>query len=594
MSARGAKTESQPIWFGSAARPLSGRLHRPSGGRARGGVVVCPPVGIELSHSHYVLRRLADDLCAAGLVVLRFDYDGTGQSAGEMTDPDRLDAWRSSVREALALVRGLGVPWLAGVGLRLGATLLADVAAGEDAIDALVLWDPCLGGRSFVRESVALRHAVCRSDASDPAPSGVEILGYELGVEIAEELGALELAVAQAAPERRVVVFADPARAGNGRLARRLPESVAEWHEYVAADELVFDTGEIGYLAPRRILGQLVDWLDGAAPTATVPVAGPSERVRVAEAVVGRRPDGREIVETAVTLGAHRLAGIECAPREGVEGPVVLLVSLAAEPSIGPVRQWVELARRWAADGVRSVRFDISGVGESPTRSDLRERAVYAHEHVEEILDVAAAVSPRDPTDVVIVGVCSGAYHALAAGPRLRPRGVVAVNPILTFAMPDRPGVAPTNGPPAIPPPPGTLPPLGRGQRVRRALRERMPRPAWSLLYALGLARSPAVRLRPLNRAQVSTLLMLGPNEAEVPLRRTPGVLARLAATGAGRVEIVPGLDHSLRDRFSRERFAAATTAFLVQVIGSRSEAEAEAELDEPAPTVGAPVARPV
>ena len=86
---REPETEAEPYWFGPARAPLLGRLHRPLGGRARGGVLICPPVGIELAHSHYVLRCLARELTACGFAVLRFDYAGTGQSAGDMNDSGR-------------------------------------------------------------------------------------------------------------------------------------------------------------------------------------------------------------------------------------------------------------------------------------------------------------------------------------------------------------------------------------------------------------------------------------------------------------------------------------------------------------------------
>jgi alpha-beta hydrolase superfamily lysophospholipase len=590
MSAGGAvpappavTSEAEPLWFGPAERPLLGWLDRPADGTARGGVLICPPFGIELSHSHYTLRTLARRLRAAGFAVLRFDYDGTGQSAGEMGDPARVDAWRASVRAGLRVLRDLDLPWLGGVGLRLGATLLADVAAGGALLDGLVLWDPCQSGKAFLRESVALFNAVCPAPDATTAAAGTEILGLRLSEPLAAELRRLELPAAERLAGARVMVLADPTRIGIERLARRLPEPFAEWHEY-EAPEPVFDPGELRFDLPERLLGQITGWLDGACDAEPRPLPAPAPGPAPA-ARVGETPDGTPIVETVTSLGEHGLIGIECAPQTGAEGPAMLLVSLAAESSIGPVRQWVELSRRWAAAGIRSIRLDLSGIGESPIRPDVPERVVYAHEHVDEILGVAAALNPRDPGDVVLVGLCSGAYQVLAAGPRLHPRGVVAVNPILTFAMADRSGEIPTAGP-GIPPALGIEPPPpDRRTRWRRIIRARMPRLAWSIVYALRLAHSPAVRLRPLARERVDTLLMLGTNEAEVPLRRTPSVLADLDATGASRVSITPGFDHSLRDQASRDRFQAATTAFLGDILGRPVE---------PAESVAAEGTRPV
>ena len=84
--------------------PLFAWLHPgPSGcGHA---VVFCPPAGHEQVHAHRAWRHLAEAVAGAGLPVLRFDYHGTGDSAGTDEDPHRLAAWRQDVRDAIAWVR---------------------------------------------------------------------------------------------------------------------------------------------------------------------------------------------------------------------------------------------------------------------------------------------------------------------------------------------------------------------------------------------------------------------------------------------------------------------------------------------------------
>ena len=102
-----------------------------------GAVVICSPLGRDYLRAHYALRRTAVRLTELGFCVVRFDYDGTGDSAGEGSDPDRLEAWFSGISEALRLVRDAGVNWVALAGMRSGA-LLASVAAERDgAIDSL-------------------------------------------------------------------------------------------------------------------------------------------------------------------------------------------------------------------------------------------------------------------------------------------------------------------------------------------------------------------------------------------------------------------------------------------------------------------------
>ena len=51
--------------------------------------------------------------------------------------------------------------------------------------------------------------------------------------------------------------------------------------------------------------------------------------------------------------------------------------------------------------------------------------------------EIANAVSPDDPSDVVLVGLCSSAYQALDSAIRLHPLGVIALNPVITFQPPE-------------------------------------------------------------------------------------------------------------------------------------------------------------
>src|SRR5450631_4455798 len=51
---------AEPTWFGPIGRPLAGWIHTPDDVSARGGVLICPPVGLECSNwfrSRCGLRR---------------------------------------------------------------------------------------------------------------------------------------------------------------------------------------------------------------------------------------------------------------------------------------------------------------------------------------------------------------------------------------------------------------------------------------------------------------------------------------------------------------------------------------------------------
>jgi hypothetical protein len=121
--------------------------------------------------------------------------------------------------------------------------------------------------------------------------------------------------------------------------------------------------------------------------------------------------------ERVCTFGSHAgLAGVLCDPERqgGGLGPAVLLFNAGLDHHVGPHRLNVELARDLAARGVASLRFDLSGLGDSEARRDLRgddERAV---------LDVTEAMDfleqSRGANRFVVVALCSGVdpAHAVA------------------------------------------------------------------------------------------------------------------------------------------------------------------------------------
>src|SRR3954467_9045276 len=105
--------EHTQVWFGPGSRPLFGGVPRRAGGLARGGAVLCPPMGEEGRAAHRTFRRLAEELADAGIVALRFDYDGTGDSAGLQDAPDRVRGWVASIEAPRQYLLDLGAPTVA-------------------------------------------------------------------------------------------------------------------------------------------------------------------------------------------------------------------------------------------------------------------------------------------------------------------------------------------------------------------------------------------------------------------------------------------------------------------------------------------------
>lgn len=170
------------------------------------GIVVCNPFGQEAIRSHRLHRVLCERLVAAGFDVLRFDYFGTGDSAGEHAQGD-LASWVDDIASACDALRSRSACRdLSLFGMRLGANLALRAAMRMPvAPQAVLLWDPLLDGASYLQ---LMRQAHQRAlemafgarwsiDADLRAMHQVagqtECLGFEVTPRMREELATMSL-----------------------------------------------------------------------------------------------------------------------------------------------------------------------------------------------------------------------------------------------------------------------------------------------------------------------------------------------------------------------------------------------------------------
>ena len=205
-----------PFYFGTSRRRLFG-IFEParSGGAGTRAAVLCYPWGAEYLYAHRAMRQLAIGLSSAGLHNLRFDYFGTGDSAGEATDGD-LAGWQEDIVSAMQEIREMtGATRTTLVGMRLGATLAAVVATlRSNEVDALVLWDPVISGEEYLK-SLHVNGAAKTGRPPTPGRSelggGYEIQGFPLTDAMAPEFEALDLlALVPALPSRTLIVVSEP------------------------------------------------------------------------------------------------------------------------------------------------------------------------------------------------------------------------------------------------------------------------------------------------------------------------------------------------------------------------------------------------
>jgi pimeloyl-ACP methyl ester carboxylesterase len=260
-----------PFYFGSSDRQLFGIYEAARCAPVKGATVLCHPWGPEYIHAHRSLRKLSNMLAATGFHTLRFDYFGTGDSAGDMTEAG-LAGWEADIRTAMSeLLDITGAKQVSLVGLRLGAALAANVAVAAGAkVSSLVLWDPVLSGEEHVRELHVESPPGVKGIKPPPIRpwedgGGHDILGFPLTDQMASEMKTLDLiALASTLPARSLVVASHPLPSHDG-LRRVLDENERHQAIELIADHPPWIELPLGHplsgTAPVKVLRRIVQWL---------------------------------------------------------------------------------------------------------------------------------------------------------------------------------------------------------------------------------------------------------------------------------------------------------------------------------------------
>lgn len=258
----------QPLMFGPADAPLYGCFHAPTGPSDGTAVLICQPVGYEFIRCHRCLRNLAQRLAAKNLPVLRFDYMGCGDSAGDAEDVS-LEAWLTSVAAASKeLRRRTEVRRLVVVGLRFGATLAA-IAAAKGLLDAdrLVLWQPFITGQSSLTVSQAAheRHTTWSAKEFGELPADVppEQLGYRWSQQLMSDLQRLDLMQLPAAHSRRALIVDNAEERAFTDFARHLATGGSRVETAHVPDPGIWDAEPYLAAMPYASVERIISWISG-------------------------------------------------------------------------------------------------------------------------------------------------------------------------------------------------------------------------------------------------------------------------------------------------------------------------------------------
>ncbi len=256
----------KPFYFGTPEKPLFGIFHpSPQKLNRKLGVVICNPVGQEHIRAHRALRLLAARLNQAGFHVLRFDYYGCGDSAGE-SEEGTLEQWRQDVEHAVVeLKKNARVNQVALLGLRLGASLSWLVGSQREDVTCLMLWEPVISGAHYVQH-LLIHHEQWGIDAGLRTKStngDLEALGFPLPGSLRQSLARLNLFAAPPLRAKRVILLVNEEKPENLELRSHLAQfgSTIDYQQINGLRVWAKQAGADKGMVPLQILQALVGWL---------------------------------------------------------------------------------------------------------------------------------------------------------------------------------------------------------------------------------------------------------------------------------------------------------------------------------------------
>lgn len=263
-----AADEQRPFFFRDCPVQLYACHHRPAAAAAGfAPAVICNAVGHEYERCHKATRQLAVQIARAGADALRFDYLGTGDSAGG-GEIASLARWHADIHDAIDEIRfRTGKHRVSLMGLRVGAALAAQLAARRDDVENLVLYAPPVDADSLIQEwyEAQATHDRVQSSATT-ATATTEILGYPLTDAFRSELQTgLDLPAPSAGVRRVLLCTEQDVDAWQG-VTQRLGHNGASVTVETEDVPAIWRREPMEALVPFKLIRRILAWLkDGAS-----------------------------------------------------------------------------------------------------------------------------------------------------------------------------------------------------------------------------------------------------------------------------------------------------------------------------------------
>jgi len=254
------------LYFGSQERQLYGVYHPVEEAQVtrETGVLICPPWLNEHNLSHRALKNLATSLAKEGFPALRFDYYGTGDSAGDTGAGGPSEFAADTLAAAAELEDLAGTRDVCMIGRGLGA-LAALLAAETRPVRHLVLWEPVIRGEAYARRLARLdrRQRIIRLQPSRRAEPNT-LLGFPFPARVREAFRAADACTATPQVRGRCLIVVREQAARHDELLASLRAKGVRCELQVIDDDRVpgdVRSEDTALLASKPLVA-IVKWLE--------------------------------------------------------------------------------------------------------------------------------------------------------------------------------------------------------------------------------------------------------------------------------------------------------------------------------------------
>lgn len=375
-------------------------------------VLLVSPWGFEDMSVRGFYREIAQALAARGIASLRFDLPGTGDSLEAAADIT-LDHWLTAITQAAHETGRLsGTSKIVLLGHGLGATLALLAESRIPNLTGMALLAPVTSGRVYARETGLWWKMIAADLGLGPdytETGALTIAGMIMPDAIATEIRKLrdtDLPLSRPLP---VLAVCRQGRDSDGALADALAGAGAKVMRmpYDGFDGLVVNP--LISRIPGQIVTGLADWARDIAPV-EMPARASDPASDAPLAGASYRETGHRFAD------AGRLVGTFCQPEGEARGAPVLLVSTSYDRASAWANSGAATARELARRGIASLRFDAAGIADSPAVSDDPAQMLYSASLDRDVRIALNELKTLTGKPAVLVGRCSGGYHAFQAG----------------------------------------------------------------------------------------------------------------------------------------------------------------------------------